>query len=164
MYPPVLDVCCGSRMFWFDPNDSRCLFVDKRKGTWVVDQGNPATKGRKPIVVDPDVQADFTNLPFPDNTFSLVVFDPPHVLRKTNNLLGIITKTYGVLSGDWEGMLSQGFRECFRVLKPTGVLVFKWGECSIPLAKILSLTPEKPLFGHRSGKKMGTHWVCFLKG
>jgi hypothetical protein len=21
----------------------------------------------------------------------------------------------------------------------------------------------KPLFGHKSGKKMGTHWVAFLK-
>ena len=26
----VLDVCCGSRMFWFDTNDARALFCDKR--------------------------------------------------------------------------------------------------------------------------------------
>jgi hypothetical protein len=24
--PPVLDVCCGSRMFWFDRKDSRALY------------------------------------------------------------------------------------------------------------------------------------------
>jgi hypothetical protein len=29
-YPPVLDACCGSRMFWFDKADPRCLYVDKR--------------------------------------------------------------------------------------------------------------------------------------
>lgn len=28
--PPVLDTCCGSRMFWFDKKDPRALFVDKR--------------------------------------------------------------------------------------------------------------------------------------
>ena len=29
-------------------------------------------------VIAPDLLADFTDLPFPDNTFALVVFDPPH--------------------------------------------------------------------------------------
>lgn len=28
--PPVLDACCGSRMFWFDKQDERALFIDKR--------------------------------------------------------------------------------------------------------------------------------------
>jgi len=27
----------------------------------------------------------------------------------------------------------------------------------------LSLTPEKPLYGHRSGKQSKTHWIAFLK-
>lgn len=27
----VLDVCCGSRMFWFDRQDLRAVFVDKRR-------------------------------------------------------------------------------------------------------------------------------------
>lgn len=30
-FPPVLDACCGSRMFWFDKKDSRATFVDKRR-------------------------------------------------------------------------------------------------------------------------------------
>jgi hypothetical protein len=29
-YPPVLDACCGGRMFWFDKKDARALFIDKR--------------------------------------------------------------------------------------------------------------------------------------
>ena len=28
-FPPVLDACCGSRMFWFDKADTRCLYVDE---------------------------------------------------------------------------------------------------------------------------------------
>ena len=30
-FPPVLDACCGSRMFWFDRKDNRATFVDKRR-------------------------------------------------------------------------------------------------------------------------------------
>ncbi len=33
----------------------------------------------------------------------------------------------------------------------------------IPVSQILALTPEKPLFGHKSGKQQKTHWIAFLK-
>ena len=33
---PVLDPCCGGRMMWFDPNDTRCLFGDVRDETITV--------------------------------------------------------------------------------------------------------------------------------
>lgn len=32
----VLDVCCGSRMFWFDRQDSRAIYADKRRETHVL--------------------------------------------------------------------------------------------------------------------------------
>ncbi|MDQ3117820.1 MAG: class I SAM-dependent methyltransferase, partial [Verrucomicrobiota bacterium] len=70
---------------------------------------------------------------------------------------------YGCLNGNWREMLRLGFAECFRVLKPNGTLIFKWADSENPVSEILALTPEKPLFGHKSGKKMGTHWVAFLK-
>ena len=38
-----------------------------------------------------------------------------------------------------------------------------WREDEIPVSQILALTPEKPLFGHRSGKQQKTHWVTFMK-
>ena len=28
---PILDACCGSRMFWFDQHNSNVLFVDNRR-------------------------------------------------------------------------------------------------------------------------------------
>ena len=92
--------------------------------------------------------------------FLLVVFDPPHIKR---NSLGEITKRYGNLEGDWKEMIRQGFKECFRVLKPNGTLIFKWSEVQFPIKDILLLTEHKPLFGHKSGKKMNTHWVTFIK-
>lgn len=150
-WPPVLDACCGSRMMWFNPRDARALYVDKRREHHVIDIGSPGTIGRKDCVVDPDVLADFTELPFPANTFSLVVMDPPHLRRLEAR--GTLTKKYGVLIPGWEEMLRGAFEECFRVLKPHGTLIFKWCETEIPLERVLALTDEQPLFGHRSGAK-----------
>ena len=73
-------------------------------------------------------------------------------------------KKYGVLDSQfWQQDIKQGFAECFRVLKPNGTLVFKWNEVSISLKEILTLTKQKPVCGHPSGKRMGTHWVLFIK-
>ena len=157
---PVLDVCCGSKMFWFDKNDDRVVFVDKRSGEYMVK--NPGMKtGEYAVRISPDYVADFTNLPFEDDSFFQVVFDPPHFYRKGQS--DWIAKTYGTLPDNWEDELRRGFAECFRVLKPGGTLIFKWHEGDIKVARILALTPEKPLFGHKSGKRQRTHWIVFMK-
>lgn len=161
-FPPVLDACCGTRMFWFDKQDKRALFADKRQGTRIIDVGTPGTIGRTPKVVAPDVLQDFTAMNLPDNTFWHVVFDPPH-FHKGAGATGRIAFDFGLLPGNWRDMLRDGFTECFRVLKPHGTLIFKWCEAEIPLREVLALTPEKPLYGHRSGKKAQTHWVAFMK-
>jgi SAM-dependent methyltransferase len=148
-------------MFWFDKQDGRALFVDKRRETWPIDIGTPGTVGRSPIVVDPDTLADFTALPFPDNTFAHVVFDPPHIEREEAK--GLLTRKYGNLTGDWRDMLRRGFAECFRVLRPEGTLIFKWNSTCIPLERVLALSPEPPLFGHTTGRQAKTHWVTFMK-
>lgn len=101
---PVLDACCGPRMFWFDHADPRALFVDKRREICVAD----TRQGRRSIVIDPDMLADFRSLPFPDGTFALVVFDPPHTFAGPN---GWTRKKYGTLSADWRRDIAQGFAE-----------------------------------------------------
>ena len=155
--PTVLDVCCGPRMFWFDRADPRALFLDKRRETAVAD----TREGRREIVVDPDILADFTALPFEDDSFPLAVFDPPHTFSGTK---GWMAKKYGSLTGtDWRSDITHGFAECFRVLAPMGTLIFKWNEHRIPVSAILSLTPHKPLFGQRCGTTAKTHWIVFQK-
>lgn len=59
--------------------------------------------------------------------------------------------------------IRRGFAECFRVLRPGGTLIFKWNELAVPVREILALTPERPLYGHKSGKASKTHWIAFLK-
>lgn len=154
--PSILDACCGSRMFWFDRADGRALFVDKRRETCHAD----TRQGRRHIVVDPDILADFKALPFPENTFSLVVFDPPHTSAGPNSWT---RKKYGTLEAGWREEISAGFAECFRVLCPLGTLIFKWNEHRVPVSTVLSLTPQKPLFGQRCGTTARTHWIVFMK-
>ena len=158
--PDVLDACCGSRMFWFDRQHPSTLFMDKRSEICSLkDKSSPG--GARHLVIAPDVIADFTAMPFTDGSFSLVVFDPPHLLWNGKN--GWLAKKYGSLTRDWKHDLRKGFEECFRVLKADGVLVFKWNEHDIPVAQILALTPHKPLFGNRCGKTSKSHWLVFMK-
>jgi SAM-dependent methyltransferase len=153
---PVLDPASSMRSFYFNKTDERVIFGDIRE-----DETHLLTNGQT-IKIKPDEVMDFRAIPYPDETFEMVVFDPPHMLRLSEK--SWMRKKYGVLdSENWRDDLTKGFAECFRVLKTNGTLVFKWNEVSIPLKDILTLTPYKPVLGHPSGKRMGTHWVLFIK-
>lgn len=147
-------------MFWFDKEDDRVVFGDIRyEGHMLPDV---STKGGfRKLEIMPDQVMDFRALPFPDNEFYLVVFDPPHLLN--NGTSGWLAKKYGKLSDNWRKDLAAGFSECLRVLKPHGTLIFKWNEEEIMVSDILKLTDAKPLFGHKSGKNSKTHWIVFIK-
>ena len=156
----VLDVCCGSRAMWFDKNDKRALYLDKRNKDYNL-KPNASYPNGGTIKINPDIVGDFTNIEQLDNSFWHVVFDPPHITQKA--ITGDLTKRYGILEDGWQYMIRKGFEECFRVLKPNGILIFKWSEVQIPIKDVLKLTKQKPLYGHKSGKRMNTHWVCFIK-
>ncbi|MNO04449.1 hypothetical protein D3C81_2254770 [compost metagenome] len=70
---------------------------------------------------------------------------------------------YGLLTPDWREDIRQGFAECFRVLEPEGILIFKWNDTQVLVSELLALTDEKPLFGHKSGKREKTHWITLMK-
>ena len=142
----ILDACCGGKMFWYEKECPSVLYIDKRIGTVHLQDG-------RSISIDPDVVADFTCLPFDDETFNLVVFDPPHLKRAGEN--SWLAKKYGVLPDHW-----KGFSECFRVLKNNGVLVFKWSCYQIPFYEVIKLSPYSPLFGDQKGEK---RWTVFMK-
>lgn len=156
----ILDPCCGSRMFWFDRDDRRAMFGDIRHETHTL--ADLSSKGgSRRLVIAPDAVMDFRALPFPDNRFHLVVFDPPHLIR--NGRTGWLAKKYGKLGNDWREDIRAGFAECFRVLRANGTMIFKWNEHEVRISEILSLTDQKPLFGNRSGKRSRSHWIVFMK-
>lgn len=158
----VLDPCCGSRMMWLDRQNPDVVFGDIRSETIVVtDRSHGNASGTRTLRIEPDTLMDFRCLPFSDNSFRLVAFDPPHLEHA--GAKSWLSAKYGKLSENWRDDLRDGFAECFRVLDGDGVLIFKWNETQIKVSEVLALTPIRPLFGHLSGRKGLTHWLVFMK-
>src|SRR5699024_9040563 len=103
--------------FYFDKQDERVLFGDIRSEQHVLSDG-------RALDINPDALTDFRNLPFEDDTFTVVIFDPPHIVKAGPS--SWLAAKYGKLDPrTWRDDLRAGFSECFRVLKPDGVLIFK---------------------------------------
>jgi len=157
----VLDPCCGGRAMHFDRTNLDVIFGDQRSESITVKDSSHRAGGTRTLRIEPDVLLDFRALPFPDCTFSLIAFDPPHLTRAGPK--SWMAARYGKLGPDWRADLRAGFAECFRVLDTNGTLVFKWNETQVKLAEVLALTPHPPVFGQVSGRRGMTHWLVFLK-
>lgn len=147
----IIDVCCGSRMFWFDKTRNDTVYMDNRE------LEENLCDGRK-LKITPEIVGDFRNIPFPENSFKIVIFDPPHLIKAGEK--SWLSKKYGKLGENWREDLRKGFSECFRILEPYGTLIFKWNEEQIKLKEILELTDKVPLIGNKRAK---THWLVFVK-
>lgn len=150
----ILDACCGSRMMWFDKQNPSTLYGDIRNESHILCDG-------KTLDIRPDQTIDFTNLPYENESFYLVVLDPPHMNNLGKNTW--MAQKYGVLLPTWETDIRSGVNECMRVLKQNGVFIFKWNEAQIKLNQVLSVIEHKPLFGHVTGKHGRTIWMTFMK-
>lgn len=161
----ILDACCGGRMMWFNKRHPNALYIDNR----VVAKGHIQNGANPNHEVKPDIVMDFRKMDFPDKSFKLVVFDPPHLSTLTES--SIMRKKFGVLNAEtWQYDLKQAFKECWRVLDDCGVLLIKWNDIEIPYKKLLSLfKPQRPLFMNisagRKALKEGarSYWFCFMK-
>ncbi len=154
----ILDACCGGRMFWYDKQHPNVLYIDKRKRS-------PGFLKERPLFnVTPDEVGDFRKLKYKSKSFKLVVFDPPHIIRKNIKENAIMKKRYGVLKeSTWKNDIKKGLSECYRVLEDYGILIFKWNEETAKIGEVLDLIPIDPLFGQRRGSRDKTHWLCFMK-
>tara|TARA_R110002110_G_scaffold239695_2_gene455698 strand:- start:34 stop:507 length:474 start_codon:yes stop_codon:yes gene_type:complete len=151
----ILDVCCGGRMMWFDKENKNTLFCDIRE----------CEKGSIEYCPNwsckPDIICDYKDLPFDDNSFKLIVWDIPHIIKDSG---GIINQKYGSLGENWQEDTKNAFNEIWRVLDHNGTLIFKYSDLNIKLSDMLKLFPINPLFGTRSKKAVNcTYWICFFK-
>ena len=153
----ILDATAGFRMMWYNKKHPNCIYLDQRPEC------------------EPDIVGDFRDLnQFKDETFKLIVFDPPHIIRMGASNANM-QREFGKLEPEtWQGDLKKAFNELWRVLAPYGILIFKWSNRYIPSDKVIKLAPEKPLFYQVSAnKKIGssgkrirrvhTLWFCFMK-
>lgn len=87
----ILDACCGGRAFWFNKNHPETLYVDRRvMQPQIVSTGRNA-RTRKCL---PDKVMDFRKLDIEDESFRLVVFDPPHLFLGRLMNCAIVTELY----------------------------------------------------------------------
>lgn len=105
----ILDACCGSRMFWFDKQNPNVVFSDNRELETTLCDG-------RALVIKPDEKIDFTDMPYGDGVFKMVVFDPPHLVHAGDK--SWLRLKYGILPKDWPMYINKGFSECMRVLEP----------------------------------------------
>jgi len=169
----VLEATAGGRSYWHDKEHPETVFMDMRvehdagftfEG-YDMENCDSSHPGNYRIL--PDLQADYRNLPFPDGTFDLVVFDPPHLT--TNNgmkkLSGIMQRKYGTLQAEtWPRDLKLAFDELFRVMCDHATLNFKFNDYSIGFEQILNVIPQQPLYGTTiKSAKHETRWLAFNK-
>ena len=160
----ILDATCGFRALWYQKNHPFVTYMDKRKGKFV---SYISPKDKRYYDINPDVVATWDNMPFEDETFDMVLFDPPHIIKKPGKPSRLEIE-YTILNKDtWRKDLEIAFRELFRVLKSEGFLVFKWCESNAKIMDVIKLSPYQPLFSNKSltnnpnGKD--TYMVIFLK-
>ena len=109
----------------------------------------------------PDVVGDFRDMPFADDSFNLVIWDPPHIDHAGPNHW--IRNKYGCAEKEtWETDLKAGFDECMRVLRPGGVLILKWSDVQLKIKKVLEIVGQNPVIGDR-GKGPNCIWCFFYK-
>ena len=152
----ILDVCCGGRQFWFNKHHSNTIYIDIR----IAKKGH--NWHRPNHEVKPDIVMDFRKLEFEDERFKLIIFDLPHIFHASDK--SIIEKQYGALNKEtWQEDIKQGFDECWRVLEPLGIIIFKWNEARVKKTEVLKVIGREPLFGHHTKSNHKSHWLCFMK-
>lgn len=161
----ILDATTGGRTIWHEANkhNENTLYIDRREK----EPGFHGQEGRT-YGVQPDEIQDFRDLPYADESFNLVVFDPPHDVTEAGmeTLGGYVQKKYGALHAEtWQADIEAGFDELWRVLKPGGTLVFKFSNRAVPFREVLALAPTDPLFGTMTKKtsRCENRWFVFYK-
>ena len=155
----ILDATAFRREMWYDKNYSEAIYMDKRKGHFENEHYDWS------IDIHPDVAAVWSHSPFKNECFDQVLFDPPH---KVGNSYSVFQELYGQLGlWTWQREIFEAVKEFHRVLKPKGMLFFKWAETSKASERAIAIIKSagfKPLFGSRTASgKTSAIWVVYVK-
>ena len=169
----IIDATAGNRTMWTMKDSPDIIYVDMEKR----------------LEVPPTLFCDNRHMPFRDDSVDTVFWDPPH-------MWGVYTRTFAMPSRELQrkilpkkksmdpyygvdkydtkqGLIAYLFytqREFKRILKPDGILWFKWNECSITLRSVLNVlqlwNEILRIRQHKHKNPMGTHttyWVALTQ-
>lgn len=152
----MLDATGGTRQMWPCKNPPLVVFMDKNLESY------------RP----PDVFGVWEHLPFKDNAFETVIFDPPHKLGRTTGRGKWATPSHPEYWGidiskiKFRTGVYRGTREFLRVAKR---LCFKWNDIELNPDRVLTLFPKEWKEIHRLEirknikTKTVTYWITFVK-
>jgi len=151
-----IDVTAGYRMMWPCKTPPQTLFMDKN------------TEAARP----PDIFGCWEKMPFRDDSFETVFFDPPHKIGRTTNRGFWATPAHKNYYGidishtKFRTGVYKGTREFLRVAKR---LCFKWNDIELNPDRVLTLFPKGWREVHRyvfnKGLKTKTlsYWITFVR-
>jgi len=164
----ILDATCGPKGMYHGLTrqftTEEIIFIDVRKGTFT-----SINYPDKSVTVQPDILADDRHLPFRDNTFTLIIFDPPHGQYSMKSYLG--PRFGGLTSRELRYLFIYANIEFHRVLKTPGYLLIKCVDSDDYDYKVkraftnfkLLLDIKYPSQAHTKGSKTNTHWLLYVK-
>ena len=125
----------------------------------------------------PTVVGDNTNMPFPDESFDVVVYDPPHIpnqgkdkSKDFNTRFGLVLRSSKENHYTFSHTFPPFVKEAYRVLKPEGILLckiadyvhhhrYQWAHIEfINAAREASLTPCDCIIKIRKGPIIDPKW------
>jgi hypothetical protein len=139
-YQPLASVWEGTdaelleKMLGFYPKSRPQLILDA-----TVNEGRFWRESRRPVIgldieaaFQPNVTGDNLQMPFRDESFDVVVFDPPHIpnqgqdrTKDFNTRFGLVMKSSAATGYNFSHLFSPFARQAYRVLKADGVLFCK---------------------------------------
>ncbi len=155
----------GCRSIWFDKEHPDCLYVDRRP-LIVPTQKRGDKLDVSTLAWTPDIVADNSALPFRDNLFSLIVYDPPHRGFTADSNMG---RRYGPTSWDeLRGSVRAAAKESHRVAEPGALFAMKWNDVHLSMDTVLGLMFSywRALVGHSmigTNAQSITRWVLLKR-
>jgi len=139
-YQPLPSVWFGSdaelleKMLEFYPRREPTLILDA-----TINRGRFWKGSNRPVIgldinpkYNPDVVADNRNMPFEDETFDVVVYDPPHIpnqgkdkTKDFNDRFGLPLRSTAKTQYNLSFLYQPFVKEAYRVLRPEGLLFAK---------------------------------------
>jgi len=169
----ILDVTAGNRTMYTLKDSEDIVYTDMERR----------------LEIPPTLFCDSRQLPFRDNSVDTAFWDPPHMWGVYNRTFAMPNKKlqkkilpnkksmdpyYGVDKySNKQGLISYIYytqQELKRVIKPDGLLWFKWNECSVTLRSTLHVLQlwnvTLKIRQHAHKNPMGQHttyWVALTQ-